>query len=187
MGTQFPTLQKGGGAPQFPADVYCGQRAGWIKMALGMKVNLSPCDFVLDWDHPPAPKSSARPPIFGPFLLWPNGGRIKMPLGMEVGLSLGGLCVRWGLSPLPKKGPKKFSAHVFCGQTAGSIKMALCLEVGLSPGDFVLDGNPALPSQKGGGAPNFDPCLLRPNGCMDQDATWYGFGPRPTRHCLMGT
>jgi len=35
--------------------------------------------------------------------------------------------------PLPKKGaepPSVFSAHVYCGQTAGWIKMALGMEVG---------------------------------------------------------
>ena len=32
------------------------------------------------------------------------------------------------------------------------IKMPLGMEVDLSPGDFVLDGDPAHPSQKGGGA-----------------------------------
>ena len=37
------------------------------------------------------------------------------------------------------------------------------MEVGLRPGDFVLDGDPP-PSQKGGGAPVFGPCLLWPNG-----------------------
>jgi len=73
-----------------------------------------------------------------------------------------GLWVRWRPSPLAKKGRiPKFSAHVYCGQTAGWIKMALDMEVGLSLGDFVLDGDPAL-SPKGCGAPNFRPCMLRP-------------------------
>ena len=63
--------------------------------------------------------------------------------------------------------------------------MPLGMEVGLSPGDFVLDGDPA-PYPKMGGAllPIFGPRLLWPNGCMDQDATWYGGRPRPTRHCV---
>jgi len=39
----------------------------------------------------------------------------------------------------------KFSAHVYCGQTAGWIKMILGMEIGLSPGDFLLDGDPARP------------------------------------------
>jgi len=32
---------------------------------------------------------------------------------------------------------------------AGGIKMPLGIEVGLGPGDFVLDGDPALPPKKG--------------------------------------
>jgi len=36
---------------------------------------------------------------------------------------------------------------------AGWIKMPLGMEVGLGPGDFALDLDPALPLQKGGGAP----------------------------------
>ena len=56
-------------------------------------------------------------PIFGPYLLWPNGGWIKIPLRMEVDLG---------------------------------------------PGDFVLDGDPACPAQKGDGAllPNFWPMSI---------------------------
>jgi len=57
--------------------------------------------------------------------------------------------------PFPKKGAEtpKFSAHVYCGQTAGWIKLVLGTEVGLSPGDLaVLDGDP-VPSPKTGRAP----------------------------------
>ena len=32
--------------------------------------------------------------------------------------------------------------------------------------------------------PNFRSTSLWPNGCIDQDATWYGDRPRPTRHCV---
>jgi len=85
------------------------------------------------------------------------------------------LCVRWGprsLSPKGSGASVQFSAHVYCGQTAGWIKMVLGMEVGLSPGDFVLDGDPAPFPQKGAESPpNF---LLWPNGWMHQDATWYG-------------
>jgi len=38
---------------------------------------------------------------------------------------------------------------------AAWIKMSLGMEVGLGPGDFVLDGDPAPPPQKGGGPPKF--------------------------------
>jgi len=51
-------------------------------------------------------------------------------------------------SPLPDKRaepPPKFSAHVYCGQTAGWIKMPLGMEVGLGLRDIVFDVDPATP------------------------------------------
>jgi len=64
--------------------------------------------------------------------------------------------------------------------------MKLGKQVGLSPGHIVLDGDPAPLSQsETGTAPLiFGSYLLRPNGCMDQDATWYGGRPRPRRLCV---
>ena len=66
--------RQGGGAPQFSAHVYCGQTAGWIKMSLGVEVDLGLRDIVFDVD-PATPRKTAHPPhsIFGPCLLWPNG------------------------------------------------------------------------------------------------------------------
>ena len=61
--------------------------------------------------------------------------------------------------------------------------MPLGVEVGLNPGDFVFDGDPASPQKGGVVPPIFGPCLLRPNGCMDQDATCYtevGLSPDDT-------
>jgi len=55
--------------------------------------------------------------------------------------------------PPQKGGGSPFSAHVYCGQTDEWIKMPLGKEVDLGPHDIVLDGDPAFPSQKGGGAP----------------------------------
>jgi len=48
-----------------------------------------------------------------------------------------------------------------------------------------LDWDPAIPPQKGGGAPSpiIGPCLLWPNGWMDQDDTWRGDGPWSRPHC----
>ena len=66
---------------------------------------------------------------------------------------------------------------------AGRIKMPLGMEVGLGLGDFVLDVDAALPPQKGGEAPYFRPCVLWPNGWIDQDGTWHGGGPRSRPHC----
>jgi len=75
---------------------------GWIKMKLGMQVGIG---IVLDGDLAPLPQMGRVPPIFGPYLLWPNGWihqdvtwykdrRRPMPR-----------CVRQGLSwPPPLKG-----------------------------------------------------------------------------------
>jgi len=54
--------------------------------------------------------------------------------------------------------------------------MPLGMEVGLGPGDVVLDGDPAPLSRKRGRShPQiFSPCLLWPDGFMDQDGTWHG-------------
>ena len=54
-----------------------------------------------------------------------------MPLAMEVGLSPRDFVLDGDPTPPPKKEaepgaePHKFSAHLYCGQTAGLIKMAL--------------------------------------------------------------
>jgi len=74
-----------------------------------------------------------------------------MALGIEVGLGPGYTVLHWDRAPLPKKGggaPSQFSAHFYCGQTAGCIKMPLGTEVGLSSGEFVLDGDPAPIQQR---------------------------------------
>ena len=92
-----------------------------------------------------------------------------MPLGTEVGLGPGDFVLDGDSAPPPEKGaqPPKFSAHIYCGQTAGWIKMALGMELGLSPGDFVLDEDLA-PHPKGAQPPPiFGPCPLSPNGWMD--------------------
>jgi len=60
-GDAAPTPQKGGGAPQFSAHVYCGQTAAWIKMPLGTKVGLGSEDIVLDKDPAPLPLPNFRP------------------------------------------------------------------------------------------------------------------------------
>ena len=88
----------------------------------------------------------------------------------------------------PQKRRRSFSAqflaHLYCGQKVGCIKMPLRMEVGLSPGDFVLDGHPALlPKKETKPPPVCGPCVLWPNCCIDQDSTWYRGGPWSRPHC----
>jgi len=71
-----------------------------------------------------------------------------------------------------------------CGQTVGWIKTKLGARVGLGPGHIVLDGDPPPPPPKGH-SPSFSAHMYcGKNGCMDQDATWYGGRPRPRRLCV---
>jgi len=51
-------------APQFLAHVYCGQRAGCIRITLGREVGLVPGDIVFDED--PAPPKRGTAPSFRP-------------------------------------------------------------------------------------------------------------------------
>jgi len=50
---------------------------------------------------------------------------------------------------------------------AAWIKMSLGVELGLGPGDFVLDGDPAPPPQKGAEPPKFSAHV-----CCGQTAGW---------------
>ena len=96
-------------------------------------------------------------------------------------------CVTWGpSSPSTKGHSPQFSTHICCVQRAAWIKMPLGMEVGLGPGDFVLDGYPAPPPQKGDGAlsPISGPFLLWKNGWVHQDTTWYGGRPESRGLCV---
>ena len=151
-----------------------------MKLVLGTVVGLSPGDFVLDGEPASLPQKGAeRPsPICGPFLLWQNSWMHQDATWYGCRPQPRGLCDRWGSSPpsLKGSGAPKFSIHIYCDQTAGYIKMPLGMDVDLSPGNIVLDGDPVpLPNKGADWNPPtkeiFGPCLLWPNGWMDQDAT----------------
>ena len=179
-----------GHSPQFSAHVCCGQTAGWMKLVLGMEVGLSPGDFVLDGDPAFLSQKGAEPPspIFGLFLLWPNGWMHQDATWYVCRPQPRGLCVRWRTSPSPDKGAEPHT-KIF----------GPCL---LWPNGWMdqdaswYRGKPRLmrhyvrcgPSyfQKKGHThshPIFGPCLLWPNGWMDEDAAWYGSRPRLRPHC----
>jgi len=65
-----------------------------------------------------------------------------MPLGTEVGLDPSNIVLDRDPARPPSKRRQspQFSAHVYCGQTAGWIKMPLGMDVDLGPGHIVLDG-----------------------------------------------
>ena len=62
---------------------------------------------------------------------------------------------------------------VYCGQMLGWVKMPLGMEVGLGhvgPGPIVLAGTQLPPNKGAQQLPTLGPCLLWPDGWMDQDA-----------------
>jgi len=163
-------------------------------MKLGMQVGLGPGHTVLDGDPAPSTeRGTATPDIRN---LWvqalpasvystvhvycsQTAVWIKMKLGMDVGIGLHQIVLNGDPAPLPQRGTapshqKRNFVHVCCGQTTGWIKMQLGIEVGLSRGHTVLDRDPAPPAPKGHSPPLpiFIPCLLWPNGGMNQYATW---------------
>jgi len=64
MGTQLPPKKMGAQHPHFSAHVYYGQTAGWIKMSLGMEVDLGPGHIVLDGSQLPPPERGTAVPLF---------------------------------------------------------------------------------------------------------------------------
>jgi len=120
-------------------------------------------------------------------------GWIKMKLAMQVGLHPDHIVLDGDPGTqltLPQRGTApQFWANVRCRQTAGWTKMPLGMELGLGTGDFVFDVDLTQLPQKKGHSPHpiFGPCLLWPNGWMDQDATWYGGKPRSRRRLLHGS
>ena len=138
--------------------------AWMIKILLGMEVGLSPGDCVRWGPSPRSPKKEQSPQFSAHVSRW-----IKMPLGTEVGRSLRDIVLDGDPAPPPLRGHSpQFLANVRRGQTAGRTKMPLGVEVGLGPGDFcVRSGTPEKRAHQP--HPIFGPCLLWPNGWMDED------------------
>ena len=102
-----PSPKKGAEPPpQFSAPVYCGQTAGWIKMALGKEVGLGPGHIVLDGDTAPLPQKGTEPPQFlAHVYCGQTAGWMKTPLGTEVDLVPGHIMLDGDHAPpLPKGG-----------------------------------------------------------------------------------
>jgi len=73
----------------FVTLVYCGQTVGWIKVKLGMQVDLGPGHVVLDGDPAPSAPKGHSPQFSAHVYCGQTAGWIKMPLGTEVDLSPG--------------------------------------------------------------------------------------------------
>ena len=103
--------------------VHCGQTVRRIKTKLGMRVGVSPGHIFLDGDPPPLPKGAQPPPpIFSPCLLWSDSWIDQDATWYRGRPQTRQHCVTWGPSFPLKRGiaPPVFSAHIYCGDSAGN-------------------------------------------------------------------
>jgi len=77
--------------------------AGWIKMPLGMEIELGPGDFVLDADPRPLPKKGQSPRLSAHVHCGQTAAWIKMALGTKVGLGPGLIVLNGDRAPPIKK------------------------------------------------------------------------------------
>jgi len=85
--------------------------AGWIKLPLGMEVDLGPSDFVLDANAAP-PKKGHSPQFSAHVYYGEKAGCIMMQLGTEVGLDGPGTHGdRKGAQPPPNFWPMSIMAR----------------------------------------------------------------------------
>jgi len=123
-------------------------------MPLGTEVGLGQDDIVLDGDPAPLSKKGAEPPIFGPFLLWPNDWMDKDATWYGGKPQPRQYCVRWGPSSPPPR--KKVTAPNFRPMYIVAKRLHVRLPLGTEEG-LSLGAQP----------PNFGQCPLWPNGWMD--------------------
>ena len=69
MGTQPPSPKRGRSPSAIFGQCLFGQTAGWIKVALGMEVGLSPGHIVLGGDPAAVPQKGGRAPNFRPIFV----------------------------------------------------------------------------------------------------------------------
>jgi len=128
-----------------------------------MEVGLRPGDCVRWGASSPRKKGTAPEPIFGPFLLWPNGWMVQDATWHGGKPQPRRPCVTLGRCSFPKRdtAPAQFLFQTYCGQMAGWMKTPLGMEVDVNPGHILLDGDPA-PPRKGHSSPppSFRPMAL---------------------------
>ena len=123
----------------------------------------------------PPPQKGGRAPKFlahgycGQTALW-----IKMALGMEVGLGPVHIVLDGDTAP-PRKGDRaqknKIPPNFIVAKLLDASRCHLVWRWASAQATLCQMGNSPYP-KRGGAPPNFGPCLLWPNGWMDEDATW---------------
>jgi len=173
--------------------VYCGQTVGWIKMKLGTQVGLGRGHIVLVGDPTARPPKGHSSPQFSAHICCGQmAGWIKMPLGRELGLGPSDIVLDGDQLPSPQNGtqppifgpcllwPNNWIDQDATWYVGSPQPRPHCSRWGPSSPPHLT------PPKKCVTAPIFSPCLLWPNGLMDQDDTWYGDRPQHRPHCFIG-
>jgi len=120
-------------------------------------------------------------------VLWPNGWTDRDETWHAGRPRPWPHCVRLGpSSPSPKGHSPQFSAHLLRPNSCMDQDVTWYGANKSRPRRLLVRLGPHTPSTKGGGAPPqiFGPCLLWPNGWMDEAGTWHGGRPQPRRLCV---
>ena len=101
--------------------LHCGRTVGWIKKIQDETWHAGrprPWPHCVRWGPSSSFPKGHSSPIFGPYLLRPNGCMDQDAIWYGARPWPRRLCVRWGpRSPLQKGAePPKFSAHVYCAK-----------------------------------------------------------------------
>ena len=129
----------------------------------------------------PSPKG-ACPQLSAHVYCGQMAGWIKMPLGVALGFDPGNFVLDRDPAFPPRKGggAANFWPMSFMAKRLDGSRCHLAWKWPWSRPHCARRGPSSLP-KKGAEPPIFGPCLLWPNGWMDQDATWYGGRPQPRR------
>jgi len=130
-------------------------------------------------------KKRTEPPIFGPCLLWPNGCMYQDTNWYRGRPQPRRHCVRWEPSSPSLKGEQlpNFQPMFVVARRLDGLRCHLVWRQ--ASAQATLMGT-QFPQIKKGHRPHpiFGPCVVWPNGWMDQDTTWYESRPRPKPHCV---
>jgi len=140
---------------------------------------------VLDGDPALPKKRRHNRPQFSANVLWPNG-RMDQHVTWCGDRPHPGHIVLDG-DPSPKKGhssPMFRPMSIVAKRLDGSRCHLVPTRCKPRPWPLCVTWGPSSHQKRGLAASDFSAHVLWPNGCMDQDVTWYGLRPRPRRHSV---
>jgi len=176
--------QKGSRSPNFRPMSIVAKRLDGSRCQLLYGGKPRPRRHCVKWEPSPPPKRHI-PQFSAHVYCGQTAVCIRIPLDTEVGLSLSDIVLDGDPAPPRLRG----TAHSFrpmsvVAKRLDGIRCHLVWRYASAQATLCSMGTHS-PAEKGHSPyPRFGPCLLYPNGWLDQDATWYRGKPRPRRRCI---